>query len=690
MPIDKPRPFVAHPDLAARNLAPGEGSNPDKRVDGALFDANNADLNNALAVRQGWGTDLVDAGSTAEQAVLTTPAGLFDAEHYIVAADGVRVWLTKMHADDELRLDDASIVNGAAGPADYAAAAFIESLHIWSVASEKAALWLDRRWIVRDPEAPEALTGADIARAPGVVDSLDDDLESLEDALTNEHAADGAHDGGFLQNVHLNAEEVFSGEGFVNLVDDGDFARWPQGPHSAPHTEGWWEFNAAVEREEVNVRFGGYAAKVTTASGNQGMRYIIDNHTDYRGRTLSVFAWIKRASPGSVEVRLEDGSGVTTGESVALSSDWQRVRVQRTIAEDADKLEIYIVSAPGTSPVFYLDGVTAHLGRVYKSYAKSVRDIASLNDVVPINWLINGSFEQWPENAAGGSGWPLAWEQHGMGFTGYNRISLGAFHGKHALALAAATACGAGCGVVQKIGGISLVSSKLNNAGPLTFSVWVKGDGAQNTWRLAIYDGTSEYAVDFEAAELSTDLFTQLSVTAEPSGSTIDCRIYAVDGEDSGDALIIDGSCLNIGSRPYRGAGYAEGPTVWRRESYDFREAGGLGGIVGLRAPVTTAFHPFVLDVYAATAAVDGPGGGTGYTDFTLERGSRGATPAPCNLTARLAAGDRSVVGVNTVAEAQSDALDDNEVIQIDTAAVDIGTVCQDVRVRLMGYSLVN
>ncbi|MCK4594739.1 hypothetical protein KAU45_09575, partial [bacterium] len=101
MALGKPRDVVTYPDLEAKNLGIGEGDNAAKRIDGVYFDANNEDTNNSLAIRQGWGVDFVDNGSTVGECRVTTPTGLFDAEHNVVIGDGTRVWKTAMTADDD-------------------------------------------------------------------------------------------------------------------------------------------------------------------------------------------------------------------------------------------------------------------------------------------------------------------------------------------------------------------------------------------------------------------------------------------------------------------------------------------------------------------------------------------------------------------------------------------------------------
>lgn len=692
MPIDKPRPFVSHPELAERNLAPGEGTNPEKRVDGALFDENNQDINNALAVRQVWGVDLSDSGSTAEQAVLATPTGLLDGGQRVVVSDGTRVWLTTMHADDELRLDDSSIVNGAAGPVDYSAGPFIADLHLWTVGTTRAGVWLDKRSIVRHPDAPHTLTGADLARAPGSSTSLGEGLDSVEAAFEAEHdPLSGAHQSQFLTSAMLDRDEVFADEGFVNFIHNGSFERWPQGPRNAPRSEGWFEDGAAVERSLGQGLFGECSMKVTAASGNRGVMYVVDDPADLKGRTVTVSAWVKLVAPGAVAARIEDGVGADVGETVELGSGWRRVHCTRQISTEAEKLEVYFVSVD-TGAAWLMDGVMGSLGSTELAFDESFRDRLAADDVVPVDYALNGGFEDW---SAGSHAPPDQWEKHGSGNLDINRGGSGVSHsGTSCLYLGQTGEMGAGTGVVQRIGRLSVVANRLKGR-RVCFSVWAKTHGATNEWRLEIHDGTTAYRTAFTASDITE--WTQLCVNADLGAGPneeLELRIYSVDGESSSDSIYLDGACLNIGSRPMPGAGTSGAPSAYRPRSFTFSHGGALAGndYVGPLLPTGLVFLPLRMDVYCGKGPKSsGPGGQAVYT---LRHGSAGYAPTDKNLSATLEAvaspgahGARAS-GANTPTHAQADGAMDINYLRVFQSLISVLEPPEDITVTVSGVTL--
>jgi hypothetical protein len=674
MALSKPRDDIYTYDLSAKNLTAGEGSNAAKRVDGAFFDANYDDINNALGVRASWGADWTDNGSTAAQGIYTTPTGLFDEEHYVVVSDGTNVWLTQMNADDDLRLSDSEIVNGGAGPADYSSSAFIDSLHAWVVKTTKAGIIVDSTMIVLDEDAPNALTGESIKRAAGDSSDLDADLTTVETAFAAEHnASTGAHDDNFISASMLDDDEVFSAKGFVNEIDNGDFSRWPQGPNNPAGSEGWYDYNAdSIEQETTHTKFGGYAMKVSTSGANRGVYYEVKNAERFAGRTLSVNGWFKQSAAGKVLIRIEDNAGNTEGDALTLSGSYQRAYCTRTIdsgCTDGD-LKVYFVSTDATSPDFYLDGVMGVIGATHMSRTDSTRDRIADDDVVPVNWLLNPNLERWANENA--DDLPDQWVKHGLGSLDVATGGAGVcFSGSRCLYLGNSGATGAGTGIMQELGDLEYIENLLQGK-TVCLSGWFHTDGASNTWRVEIYDGTTATQSDFEASDM-TD-WTQVCVTATLKAAMtneLELRIYSVDGETSGDAMYVDGLCFNIGSRPMPGAGNVGCPSAYTPVQYVFQAAGELAGddYVGLLQPNGDVVYPLRMDVYCSR----GPGHtlAADTADYILYRGDFGSAPAALNLTAQVdtaATPDADGAGssaTNTLADTDSDILFDTNYIRV-------------------------
>ncbi len=628
MALDKPRDLVTYPDLEAKNLTPGEGDNAAKRIDGVYFDANNTDTNNALAVRQGFGVDFVDNGSAAGECRVTTPSGLFDAEHNVTIGDGTRLWKTAMHADDDLRFDDGDIVNGAAGPADYSSAAFIDSLVVWSTGSDTVSAVVDNTEMVLTYDAPNALTADDLARSPANSEDVDTSLTNIETAFDTEHdPATGVHDTGFLEPEMVNQNTCLQAEAWQNVIRYGKFEFWPAGIDAPP--EGWELYGAptSVERESGagNVRVGDYSVKITTGGANRGIKYAVPNFRDYLGKVFTASCWVKQSAAGTVAVTIDDGVGTTTGLSVVLNGNFQQAFCRHTIANAATKLEVIIASVGG-SPAFYVDEFSAYEGTMLKAYSRSPEGSIAEHDVVGVNLLLNADFERWADVV----GMADQWENYTA--AAVSAPNSDAHFGDRSLEIDSAAAIGQGA--CQRIGAFSDVLDFLKGK-TVCFSVYVKEltPGTSREFALTVEDGVGSTGISFDQDDYAD--WTRLWVAHEVDAAATLLTVSVSANQAAVVAgLLVDSACLNIGSRPMPWAGNM--PSVWSPVRYGFFTSGSVtnGTYLNEAWPVPERFYPTRLDVYWLT----GPArvGASGYTDATLYTAARGAAPASTGFYVRV------------------------------------------------------
>jgi hypothetical protein len=690
MPLGKPRDLVTYPDLEAKNLAPSEGDNAAKRIDGVYFDANNEDTNNALAIRQGFGVDFVDNGSSAPECRVTTPAGLFDAEHRVTIGDGTRIWKTAMTADDDLRFDDTDIVNGVAGPADYSTAGFIDSLLVWSTGSDTLRTMADNTELVLVNTEPNALTADDISRSPTEAEKVDTSLTNLEDAFNVEHdAATGTHDNDFLLPTMVNEDTVFQAEAWQNIIRYGRFDNWPGGVDNPP--EGWALYGAptAVQQESGagNVRIGSYSVKITTGGDSRGIKYAVPNFADYKGKEITASCWVKQSSAGSVAITIDDGVGTTSGTAAPLTGIFAQIMCRRTVDAAATKLEIILASANATSPALYVDEFSAYEGDYLKAHSSHALEITAADDVIPVNFLLNGGFGHWWDTTAL-SGHPDYWEAYtGVPVAQYHTTSP--YFGFNCLRLD--SGAGIGVGACQRIGAISSVLNFLKGK-TVCFSAFIKEytHGTAKSFKIQIDDGVGSTSVAFDQDDYPS--WTRVWVVHTIAGAATELTVSIQGNQVAAAGLLVDACCLNIGSRPMKWAGNM--PSVWTPVRYDFFTSGAVATATYLSQawPVPERFYPMRLDVYCLLGPAEV--GVPGYSDFYLYTAARGAAPGSTGFYVRVegeVAPDADGAGATATqlpAAAEADVTAELKYARIYTVYTNTTANPQSINVCLTGYTL--
>lgn len=109
------------------------------------------------------------------------------------------------------------------------------------------------------------------------------------------------------------------------------------------NTVGWAGFQGSLARETLSgAPDGGAVVRVTRTSGTYFTIDAGDNVTSTDATTYTATAWVRASAPSSVgkpiQIKLRERSPVGTvvadvgSASVALSSTWQQLTVQRTTA----------------------------------------------------------------------------------------------------------------------------------------------------------------------------------------------------------------------------------------------------------------------------------------------------------------------------------------------------------------------
>ena len=148
---------------------------------------------------------------------------------------------------------------------------------------------------------------------------------------------------------------------FVNesLLRNGSFENWSHGPHNKPDffEGGDNVFEGMVIREEKEVRVGKYSAKITGDNFNftQDLSYF----EDYKGKSLTCFAWIKTNVPDKYKIEIYDGIDYFFSRRHSGIRRWELLQANYTVNPLAKFVTIRIIQAEKTGKVddvVYVDG----------------------------------------------------------------------------------------------------------------------------------------------------------------------------------------------------------------------------------------------------------------------------------------------------------------------------------------------
>jgi len=562
-----PRDLTANPLTAALRLVPGEGAVAAKAIDPALLGEDIVDVQEAVQAFRGCGGAgrLTVLASGAAYMTVTVAAGFLDAEMRIQVNDGAggHVWEVQADADDQFTINDAGMIYGVP-VANYAGIA-IASLYLEVIGSTNHRRMVGAAGIALS-DAPGGFTGDDMPRSaadPTVVDAA---ITEVENNFAVEHEMDGTHTPNFLLNAYLSPDDVLDGEGVQNILF-GQMEDWPAGINAPP--KGWVLYGAPTSVvRSTTAKYGAYSALITAGGAARGIYYPVPNYDDYKTRTISVSAWVLTGGvAGDVQMTLDDGVAPITGTAVAVTGAWQLVRAQITLAADATRLYVIIASAAASSPAFYLDGVMGVVGRLYKAFEKPIAANLDIEEVVPVNLLLNAGFEQWHN---GFSHLPDLWEQYGGGIVSFQKGAGANKWGKGYLLIG--SDIGVGMGIKQRIIFAEVLNSVKDRY--VTLSAWLKLDGGTSRqFTVGIMDDLGSTTQTYQISTFATWQRIWVTHLVNAAATTLEVQIYTADAGVNVAVIAIDSICLNVGSSPVSDIGAAV-PSAWVPMNYHFGTTG--------------------------------------------------------------------------------------------------------------------
>jgi len=213
--------------------------------------------------------------------------------------------------------------------------------------------------------------------------------------------------------------------------------------------------------------------------------------------------------------------------------------------------------------------------------------------------------------------------------------------------------------------------------------VWILQSAAASTvYRMQLDDGVATTENDFDITNYGDWTRLRVTRTLDAAATKIDCNTFRNDLVN-GTAVLISGTCLNIGSRPLDVIGPT--PSVWAPRDYTFWCDGTCttGTILNQRQEMMEPVYPLYLSVFANT----GPGMPAPDTcnfDFKLYNNAVD-TGFLVNLANKQNAGHEKQ---STLAAAAADILDRGDHIHIQALENLIGSDPSDVRAVLRAYTL--
>jgi len=132
-----------------------------------------------------------------------------------------------------------------------------------------------------------------------------------------------------------------------NLITDGSFELWSNGPTSDPN--GWARLFdiGIVERADSIKHTGMYSVRYTRTEGNVNAFQDINNHTAYRAITCS--GWVFAQKHNAIRIVINDGNKASRSAWGSGASRWERLKVTHVLSENASQLRV-VLDVSGASP----------------------------------------------------------------------------------------------------------------------------------------------------------------------------------------------------------------------------------------------------------------------------------------------------------------------------------------------------
>lgn len=112
---------------------------------------------------------------------------------------------------------------------------------------------------------------------------------------------------------------------------------------------------ATVGRSTTEVKIDTYSANLTKNVGTATLTQAISNYADYRGREVTIGAWISCNVSDTARLRISDGVFSKNSSYHTGSGNWEWITVTRAVGLGATQLKV-ICRIDGANALAYLDG----------------------------------------------------------------------------------------------------------------------------------------------------------------------------------------------------------------------------------------------------------------------------------------------------------------------------------------------
>jgi hypothetical protein len=138
---------------------------------------------------------------------------------------------------------------------------------------------------------------------------------------------------------------------------------------------GWSAVSGAtLTRVTSEAHSGNASLRITTPGSAAGEGAQADASSFTPGRTYTAVAWVKGS--GQITLRISDGVGSTTSQTVTLTGSWQEISVTRTISASATVLRVILRTPSAQVVTCYADDVnlydTATTYGLFRGFVRSI------------------------------------------------------------------------------------------------------------------------------------------------------------------------------------------------------------------------------------------------------------------------------------------------------------------------------
>ncbi len=185
--------------------------------------------------------------------------------------------------------------------------------------------------------------------------------------------------GGVLtQNGANLAGTAYQSQSFQNLLQNGNFEFWYAGTAVAP--TGWTlaGAGATIAREATIIKTKSYSAKLTRSGADTNIYQTFTN-TYYKGRPVTVGAWVYATVASRARISIYDGVDTTYSSYHSGGSSWEFLTVTRTLSASATEVRAGVLIDTGDTSA-YFDGAILVEGSVVPAFTEHPFDKV-LNEV---------------------------------------------------------------------------------------------------------------------------------------------------------------------------------------------------------------------------------------------------------------------------------------------------------------------